>query len=474
MGLSLFNGSGNRGENNPLAVVFLAAAILFALSMLPWGRLTGNLIKDFDLFGDIFPSSKEYVFTELPSDPMLEEFLAEETASDSEPLVSTADSMAAVLVENVPQATEAPRVGNTVAIEDYSPSLSGASALKRALAGGIGRPARIAFIGDSFIEADIFCQNVRALLQDIYGGSGVGYVGMYSEFPGFRQSVSQSGSGWTEKNIMHAASSDTLRFLSGQYYIGTSGATATFKGTKQSSHTSSWDVSRFVFIAPSGGNITLSGSSGAVTMSVEPSDSVQSVVLPGTTSSLSVSCDISGLVGLGVYLDASSGVAVDCMSLRGNSGVGHRKTSPALAAQLVACGLGYDMIVLEYGLNVLSGEQTNYESYGRAMTQTVRRLRACYPGADIMILGIGDRGCKLGTDIVSMPTCGRMTEAQRSVARKTGVMFWDMRAAMGGENAVVDWRRRNLVNADFVHINHAGGKELAKEFVDALKLLLAE
>ena len=54
-----------------------------------------------------------------------------------------------------------------------------------------------------------------------------------------------------------------------------------------------------------------------------------------------------------------------------------------------------------------------------------------------------------------------MTDAQRKAASDAGVHFYDLRAAQGGENSIVEWRRRSLVNADYIHLNHAGGKVLA-------------
>ena len=38
------------------------------------------------------------------------------------------------------------------------------------------RPVRIAYFGDSFIEADIFTADLRERFQSEFGGCGVGYV----------------------------------------------------------------------------------------------------------------------------------------------------------------------------------------------------------------------------------------------------------------------------------------------------------
>ena len=67
-----------------------------------------------------------------------------------------------------------------------------------------------------------------------------------------------------------------------------------------------------------------------------------------------------------------------------------------------------------------------------------------------------------------MPTVQAMVNTQRALAREAGVVFWDTRAAMGGEDAIVDWRNDKLVNADYIHLNFDGGRRLAGLFVKAL------
>ncbi len=51
------------------------------------------------------------------------------------------------------------------------------------------RPVRIAYFGDSFIEADILTADLREMLQQKYGGCGVGFVTITSMTSGFRPAV---------------------------------------------------------------------------------------------------------------------------------------------------------------------------------------------------------------------------------------------------------------------------------------------
>lgn len=447
-------------------IIFATALIaLVVLSLLPWGSYTGYFFKDFSLLSDLFPESDQTYITEEIIDPELAAMQNQPAKPDT--IGQTA--MAKALASNpLPADFKAPEKDGVVLIEDYSggPQMN---FLKTALRENKDRRVRIAVVGDSYIEGDIFTQDVRSLLQDTYGGSGVGYMAAFSEFPGFRQSVAQSGSGWTEHDIRKASSND-LRILPGRYFTGASGANAKFKGTSKPSHTDSWTRSEMMFVAPTSGTITLSLSDNrSETFNVTGSEKVQSLSFDGKTDEFSFKSSINGLKVLGVWLTADNGIVLDCMSLRGNSGISHRTLTDDVVRQMREY-VDFDLIILEFGINALSSNQSDYSQYASAMTQVVRNIQRLYPKTAIMMMGIGDRGQKQGATTGSMKTASDMVRAQRDVARQTGVLFWDTRAAMGGEGAVVDWHDRKLINADYIHLNHKGGRELAELFVKSINL----
>ncbi|MDE5573845.1 MAG: hypothetical protein K2I94_08880 [Muribaculaceae bacterium] len=172
-----------------------------------------------------------------------------------------------------------------------------------------------------------------------------------------------------------------------------------------------------------------------------------------------------------MYGDGGSGVALDNMSIRGYSGIKHGNISKQLADQMRQY-VDYDLIVIEYGTNALSSKQTDYSGYIKIMTHVIEHIRECYPMADILIMGIGDRGEKAGTSIRSMPVVQTMIDDQRSMARNLGVLFWDTRAAMGGENSVVDWAKTGHINKDYIHLSGKGGERLSRLFVESLNKAL--
>jgi lysophospholipase L1-like esterase len=63
-----------------------------------------------------------------------------------------------------------------------------------------------------------------------------------------------------------------------------------------------------------------------------------------------------------------------------------------------------------------------------------------------------------------------MRNTQRQIAQKTGIAFWDMFEAMGGENSMVKFSEGKppLAAKDYTHLNFKGGRILAGRLVKSL------
>ena len=461
------NNTSNNPQGSPLTVVLTAIVALGLLSMLPWGEITGHKLKDFSLLSDIQHSAPVEYITEEIIDPAL----AAELAADSAATDATAEEEIAEAAEPSVIVQAEPHDPVPGAIEDYSGGTAGAR-LKAAASSGT---MRCAMIGDSYIEGDIFSGSIRRPFHERFGGAGVGYVPMTSAVAGFRRTVRLSSDGFTARDIRNDRK-DSLHTLPGEYFTAATGAKATFKGEKGGAHTASWQRSRLVFLAPNDGVISISTDGSTWNdISVSASSSPQCITHPATTSRFDVRCNVEGLVVFGAWLDSPTGASLDCMSLRGYSGISHRSMSIATARAMAAQGgPDYDLIVVEYGMNALSSQQTEYTAYGNLMKRVLLRIKACYPNACVVMLGVGDRGQKQGTEVGSLVTTAAIVDAQRKAAKEAGVMFWDMREAMGGEGSVVAWRDRGLINADYIHLNHKGGEEMGRLFVESLMKVIDE
>lgn len=470
-------------KGKPWLIIFTAIVIVAAVSQLPLSRISGGKLNDFNLLSDIFPENDTATVAtdnNLLVDKELIEAIKEETVTtpqpasrqrhdDIPPATTARDTVDAAEERPLPEAIS-PRHNGIVVMEDYSPDGNGLARIKAALEASGERLARIAIVGDSYIEGDIFTQNVREHLQDRYGGGGVGYVNMYSEFPGFRRSVRQSGSGWTTYNASTKGRRGAYLSLSEQYSVKSqdaAAAKATYKGVNKYNNLGSWGVSRFLFVSPQSCFIrTKSTDDEWEIHEITGSPEAQCIEVSGATPAFSVSLTDPNVTALGVWLDEHCGVSVDCMSSRGFSGVTLSKVSETLSSEMRRY-VDYDLIVLEFGINAMSASQRDYSAYSNIMVKVIGHMRRCYPDADILLMGVGDRGQKTGSEVRSMPVAAAMVEAQRNAARKAGCVFWDTREAMGGEGAIIKWASQQppLANKDYVHLSHSGGARLADEFI---------
>ncbi|MCM1441854.1 MAG: GDSL-type esterase/lipase family protein [Roseburia sp.] len=465
----------NENPGSPALIMLLTVALLIGASFVPWEKITAGRVKGFSLWSDLVDagtdSNEEQFNDAAPIDPKLAELMAEETTPAERSSTETTDT----IVVDTLRAIEEPRplyvvrrdtTTGIVSIEDYSADSNGLERLRLALTyRGHGR---IAVVGDSYIEGDIFTQDLRSKLQSDLGGSGVGYMGLHSDFPGFRRSVRQSGSGWRVHEIGKKGSVTDYEPLAEHYYTPEAEATATYKATDKVANASSWNVSRLLLIAPNGGTVSVTTDLGTKEFHLDAvRDSVQSIDVIGATARATFKTSEPSIVALGAWLESSGGIGVDCMSSRGFSGLTLEEINPLLSQQMSKY-IDYQLIVLEFGINAMSPGQKNFNVYRRAIVRVVEHLRQCYPGADFLIMGIGDRGEKRGGEVRSMASVAYMIDAQRHAAAEAGCMFWDTREAMGGEDAIVEWTRQGLTNKDYIHMTHKGGERLATEFYNAL------
>lgn len=451
-------------------IIFLSFVILVGLSLLPWSKMTGGKVKDFNLISDILPESvfetDSVTAAEMDMDDIDPELLKAQDEAVAPGGETPSLSAAIVESDSLVPAPKPSRSGDMVILEDYTAGGSGLGNLRQALSSGAF--ARIAVVGDSYIEGDIFTQDLRNLFQSAYGGEGVGYVNMHSDFPGFRRTVKQGGSGWKAFSALKKADNAYMG-LSEQYFIAGGSANSTYEGTKAYPTTSSWSGSKFLFISRTDTKITYRTDGDWIEYDVKGDSAVQVLAVDGPTSRFDVRTPSTSLVGLGVWLDGASGVGVDCMSSRGFSGITLSKISSQLCYQMSRCGVDYNLIILEFGINAMSANQKNYSVYSSRMVDVINHVRRCYPRADILLMGIGDRGEKRGSEIHSMSTASAMVEAQRDAARKAHCLFWDTREAMGGNDAVVEWSRAGQINKDYIHMTHKGGARLADLLFKAIQ-----
>ena len=364
---------------------------------------------------------------------------------------------------------------NLVQIEEYDTVVSSSSmdAFYGKIGGNNSTDIRVAFFGDSFIEGDLFTADVRELLQNKFSGRGVGFVPITSIVSQFRGSVKHTFSGWTCHTLLKPKAipvelKDKF-YVSGEIFEAKEGASVRYEGVRYRKHLKNFSLARFIFMNRGESTINVVVND-TILKSFTPStsDEIQEIKLYGEIHSVEIKIENhEKFLGYGVVFEDEKGVVVDNYSLRGNSGLS-LCGSNYLVNNQIDNSLKYDLIVLQYGLNVLTADVKNYAGYTRLMRRVVAHVKRSFPNSSILLMGVSDRSIKVEGKFVTMPTLKNMLEAQRSVAKSCGIAFWNTYEAMGGKNSMVDFVKRKWGAKDFTHFSHAGGTFLAKRFVASI------
>ena len=165
----------------------------------------------------------------------------------------------------------------------------------------------------------------------------------------------------------------------------------------------------------------------------------------------------------GMAMDGTEGIVVDNFSLRGSSGLSLR-TIPADMLKEFNRQRPYDLIILQYGLNVATQRGYNYDSYQKGLVTAIEHLKKCFPQSGFLLLSVGDRDYKTDTgELRTMPGVKSLIRYQQNIAAESGIAFWNMFEAMGGDGSMAKLvhAKPSMANYDYTHINFRGGKYLA-------------
>lgn len=425
-------------------LTFLVTAGLIALYFLPSMALGEEKLRKVDILADMRPE-----IIELP------------------------DSDTLLLPVVKPVFIDTCKAG-MVCIEDYSDSTGrGMAHFYEALANRrtLNRPVRIAYFGDSFIEGDIFTGDLREMLQQEFGGCGVGYVPITSNVSGFRTTVRHSFGGWESHCVMDTAYFNRSRQdISNCYFIPHAGSYLSL----QTVGGDTCQISTVYFHSPD--SITLSAyinnDKSPVRFSVSGDSVLQSVTAYGKIKKIRWQVDRIDSVATfyAATMDPSQGIVVDNFSTRGSSGIQLRGI-PLPVMRTYHRLRPYDLIVLQYGLNVASDNVSDYSYYKDGMLEVIEHLKRAFPDASILIVSVGDRDEKTETgELRTMRGVKTLFRYQQALAAESRVAFWSLFEAMGGEGGIAEMvhSKPSMANYDYTHINARGGKYLARKLFDVL------
>lgn len=366
---------------------------------------------------------------------------------------------------------------------------------------------RIAHYGDSSIEGDLITASFRDSLQRRFGGSGIGFAPIVNPIAGFRRSLLHQFSGNWHRCYLGVANEQGLpRGLSGEYastwtppdtllasvdslgrdssalaepadegHWAFYGGAKLFEGTRQLPSVRLFYATPLPDssgIRPPAGNVSFRWKGNRERFPLNDGATVNEALLIETPANrLSLYFELPPTQALyGVSLESPDGIIVDNFPSRGNSGSGLLQITGPVLRQFQE-KLDYELIMLQFGLNVLNPKMTNYDWYEREMIRVIRHFREAMPGVSILVLGPSDRAVKRQGRMQTDPSVTLITEALRRAAEASDAAFFSFYEAMGGQGSMVEWveqRQPRLANLDYTHFNFAGARVAAFLLLDYL------
>jgi hypothetical protein len=332
---------------------------------------------------------------------------------------------------------------------------------------------RIAYFGDSMIEGDLITQDLREFMQDRFGGSGVGFLPITSIVAGFRCTVFHSFNGWSTYNLLNNPPQNHVLGISGYGFVPNTVDNTDTSGTANESwvkyiavnkkHLNRFYQTKLLYGKSDTGNyVSINGSR----YLLKGRNAVNELLINSPNGYQSINARFQCKTPpdiFGFSMESDSGVFVDNFSFRGNSGMPDTKVLQSVYSGTNNC-LGYDLIILEYGLNAVNPKVTDFSWYERGMNSVIKLIQASFPQASILLISVGDKSYRNNGVYETDPSVPILVETQRKMAKNNKIAFWSLYDAMGGNGSMVKWVEGDtvLANKDYTHFNFKGAHKTGK------------
>lgn len=329
--------------------------------------------------------------------------------------------------------------------------------------------ARIAYFGDSMTDGDMIVQDVRTQFQSIFGGEGVGFVNITSESAGSRGSIIHEFSpNWKAQSYLKTKSPLRSFGVNGSVFFAKDTVNSTWVKYKAGRNRFSTTLNNPTLFYGSSknkkGSLRQIFGKDTVYKKLNTNSILNATQVAGDVKNMKVNfINADSIPFYGFNFDNGKGIHVDNFSSRGNSGLplGTFNVDLMNAFQQK---LGYDLIILQFGTNVLNYGSLNYSWYERKMTSVVNHAKECFPGAAILIITTADKSTKYDMQMKSDSAVAPLVVAQKRYAVKSEAGFVNLYTLMGGDGSMVKWVENvpARANKDYTHFNHRGAKEIAQ------------
>jgi lysophospholipase L1-like esterase len=170
----------------------------------------------------------------------------------------------------------------------------------------------------------------------------------------------------------------------------------------------------------------------------------------------------------GISLEGGLGVQVDNVAMRGSSGDWVGKNSSFLLSKIYA-QQNVGLIIMQFGGNQVPyfKDSMSVVRYGNLFKSQLYRLKKLRPDVAILVLGPSDMSKFSQGTYQTYPFLEQCIAQMKKVALETGAVYWDLYAAMGGENSMPEWVKQGLAGKDYIHFSPRGSAIASQLFTDS-------
>jgi len=446
----------------PFYVILLTVLMLFSISNIPEdAEVFVMSIKGFNLFSD-FPDvdieSNNIVPPEKAKNPLI-------LKAGIMPELELYEN--GFSYQNIDELIKQVKIeGNTDQLKYFLEALknSGSSVV------------RIAHIGDSIIEGDYVTAEFRRILQQKFGGKGVGFLSVTSMDTKFRLTSNHRFSDdWQTFSLFGKKSKKYSYSLNGEVFIPSEGSTASYELRKDYKSSSEFSVAKILFSGSGKSKVT-------ITINDKNKEDINLTEASGITEAVknldksAVKAEFKfkpseSLTVTGISLESNSGIIIDNYPYRGNTGAALSELSENSLKELNKLQ-NYKLIVLQFGLNAVAMKKSDYSDFKKKFSEGIKLLKKSFPETSIIMMGVSDKSAKKGSAFVTDPVIKDLIDMQKEISKETNIAFWNTFEAMGGQNSMVKWVKNKpaYAHSDFTHFNKTGadkiGEMLAKTLIE--------
>lgn len=332
------------------------------------------------------------------------------------------------------------------------------------------KKVRIGYFGDSMIEGDLITQTIRSILQNKYGGNGVGFIPATSVVAHFRQTVKATANeNWDDIHFFNNKKKQILG-LSGHTFFAKEGAAVNIKPGGGKHLSSLYELSILHGATTEKANLEFTFNNTRYQLTGNNQFNIYTFNKDTPLAKAQFVFQQSEIPIYGFSAESKTGVILDNLSFRGSSGVELIRLTNTMLKQMDSIR-PYDLIVLHYGPNLLYADSIVYFGYyQKQLSKTVQHLKRAFPRASILIISTADKAFKIEGEYRTGDGVEALLAAQEQVANKFNCAFFNLYEAMGGYNSMKAWVEKHpiLAGIDYTHFNQSGSAKIGRLIANAI------